>query len=89
MSKLTTYSVWHDSQEQWDANDIDPPALQCEAISFAAAAEQLADEWDDDYKHGYFIVRDDETKRYRQIELKRCWYVKSDNPITLDEMCSP
>jgi len=85
--KISRYSVWHDNEEQWDPDAIDPPALQCQARSAQEAAERLADDSDDSY--GTFIVRDEETGTYRHIELVRGWSVKSDQLITLAWLCEP
>lgn len=82
-----SYSVWHDHQEQWDADNIDPAALTCQAISFAAAAKQLADDCND--YDNVFIVRDNDAGEYCRIELVRAWTVKSDVPLTIDELCAP
>lgn len=57
--KTSRYSVWHDVKEQWDPDNIEAPALQCQARSAIEAAERLADSGDDNY--GVFIVRDEET----------------------------
>lgn len=81
------FSVWHDTEEQWDPDHIDPPALRCKTTSFIRAAERLAD--DSDSSYGTFIVRDDEANCYRRIELMRGWEVKTDTPITLDELSAP
>lgn len=81
------FSVWHDNEEQWDSDNLDPPARRCKARSFVEAAEQLAD--DSDSSYGTFIVRDDQTNSYRRIALTRGWEVKTDAPITLEELCAP
>ncbi len=85
--QATMLSVWYDSQEQWDPEDIDPPALRCTASSYLAAAERLAD--DSDASYGTFIVRDETTGVYRSVELVRSWTVKRDAPTTLTELSTP
>lgn len=85
--KLNKYSVWHDLQEQWDPEDIDEPALVCEAESALLAAERLADDTDD--THVTVIVLDHALGAYRIIELRREWALKSNRSTTLEKLCAP
>lgn len=80
----TEYSVWHDTQEPWNPDHIPPPDLQCTARNEVAAAEKLADAGD--FSYGAFIVRNEETWTYRQIELVRGWAVKQSRSTTLAEL---
>jgi hypothetical protein len=82
-----TYSVWYDKQEQWDPEDIDEPALRCQARYPVEAAERLAE--DDDSDCMDFIVRDDESNSYRIITLVRGWSVKCDSATSLAELSAP
>ena len=85
--KTFSYSVWHDVQEQWNPDDIDAPALVCQARTALEAAERCADGSDSNYAN--FIVRNDETGEYRGIELLRNWTVKTDRSTSLKELCAP
>ena len=87
MSDTRQFSVWHDVQEQWDADDIDEPALRCQARNAVEAAEKLADDGDANY--GEYVVRDDATGAFRTIELQRSWRVKRDRSTTLADLCAP
>lgn len=82
-----SFSVWHDNQEQWDPDDIEEPALRCQARSSAEAAERLAD--DSEITAGKFIVRNDTDNTYRLIELRRAWEVVRDMPTSLSELSEP
>ena len=84
-----SYSVWNQTCKQWGAGEIDPPALTCQAMSFADAAEKLANQ--DDYEgFGKFIVRDNETGDYQRIALMPGWFsVQRGEPITLEDLCTP
>jgi hypothetical protein len=79
------FSVWHDNEEQWIREDADSPSLVCVAHSYIEAAEKMADDIDE----GAFIVRDDATGMFRRIRLERGWSLKSDAPVTLEELCAP
>jgi hypothetical protein len=74
-------------QEQWDPDHIDEPAMHCQARTALEAAERCADDSDSNYAN--FIVRNNETGEYRNIELQRSWSVKTDRPTSLKELCAP
>lgn len=86
-SALRCFSIWHDSHEQWDPNDIDVPDLQCKAKTFADAAEALAEDADSSY--GEYIVRDDESGEMREITLARAWNIMRDAPTTIAKLSEP
>jgi len=86
---MPTFSVWHENGEQWDPNNIDPPALKCVARTAVEAAGRLADS-SDDLSFGEFIVRNDELKTYHHVTLARGgWTVLSDRRTSLEELCAP
>ena len=86
---MPAFSVWHDNEEQWDPNDIDPPALKCVARTAAEAAEKLADD-SDDLSYGDFIVRNDELETYHHVTLARGgWTILSNRLTSLEELCAP
>ena len=82
------YSVWLHHEEQWDANDIDPPDLVVEAFSPGDAAEMFAKRrvLDDEIA---VVVRDESDGKYYQLELYKVWEVDLFHPTTLEELCSP
>lgn len=84
------YSVWRDRGEQWDADDIDPPAITSTAESFADAAEFYLNcclgESDGDVT---LIVRNNASGEYRRIESARSWRLKSEEKTSLEELCEP
>lgn len=84
--ELRSFSVWRDVQEQWDADQIDPPELTFEGMSAVDAAIELATRIDS--ADATFIVRDDEAGTFRRIELCRRWDAL-DHGTTLEELCSP
>jgi hypothetical protein len=85
--ELRSYSVWRDYQEQWDLEDVPDPDYQCRAIDHAAAASDYAE--DCEASSGEFIVRDDESGTFRQVELVRSWEVRRDVPTSLAELSEP
>jgi len=81
------FEVWEAHQEQWDANDIDPPDQIIEARDPTQAAELFAD------RHASggeiaVIVRD-QSGNYFEIELVQSWEVDVYKPTTLKELCEP
>jgi hypothetical protein len=87
MGKITSYSVWHDKQEQRDPIDIDKPDLECRVESPFEAAQLLADDGDSDY--GHFIVRDNVANTYWRIKLVRGWELRSINETSIEKLRSP
>ncbi len=87
LSPKGKYSVWYETMEQWDPDDIDEPVRVCEASGFIHAAEMVAD--DTDHDHVVLIVRDDLSGVYRHIELVRGWELKSNQLTSLDELSEP
>jgi len=81
------FEVWEAHQEQWDANDIDPPDQIVEARSPTEAAELFADRYGSCGEIAC-IVRD-ASGNYFEIELVQSWDVDLYKPTTLAELCAP
>lgn len=84
------FSVWRDRGEQWDADDIDPPALTSTAESFADAASlYLNGSLKESGDSVTLIVRNNASGEYRRIEVERSWRQRSEEKTSLDELCEP
>lgn len=87
---MSQYSVWTDNQEQWDANDIDPPAWTGEAESFAEAAEIYLEHEFEDGSYAELVVRNDDNGNYYACKFNKSgWSLKIASNTTLEELCSP
>lgn len=86
---MAKYSVWRAYQEQWDKDNIDPPGMVVDARDPSDAAIKFAEAKYLSSDEAAFIVRDDGSGQYFEIELAQVWEVDMLKPTTLDELCAP
>ena len=84
---MSKFEVWESYEEQWDANDIDPPHLSVEARDPTHAAELFAERCASGSEIAV-IVRGP-SGDYYEIELVRGWELDVFKPTTLAELCAP
>jgi hypothetical protein len=86
---MPKFKVWRDAQEQWDANDIDPPEMTVDALDPPGAAEKFADQRNEGGDNIVECVVQDEAGNYFEIEVGKTWEVRVYRPTTLEKLCSP
>lgn len=86
---MPKFKVWRNYQEQWDADDIDPPEMTVDAKDPGAAAEKFADQRNEGGDNIVECIVQDEAGHYFEIEVAKTWEVRIYRPITLEKLCAP
>ncbi len=83
------FSIWYDMTEHWTPDDVPEPNFECEAESFAAAAQSAAVELDGGCARLALIVRNDDIGVYYSITLRQSWSVVAQRRVALEALCAP
>lgn len=86
---MTKYAIWQSHEEQWDANDLDPPRAIIEASNPQVAAEIFAEQQLLGDNEAALVIRDESSGSYFEIELIKRWDIDLFKPTTLNDLCAP
>lgn len=85
---MPSFKIWEDNQEQWDANDIDPPKMVIDAFSVGSAAKKYATEHASSFDDEVYVIIQDSLGNYSKCEVVKRWELDAIKETTLEELCS-
>lgn len=84
---MPQYKIWWNREEQWDANDIDPPVAVIDGNTLWAAAETFADRYNEQSNDTVDIIAQDEVGNYFEVRLGKKWDIVKHKATSLAELC--